>query len=60
MIELEDHYHDKSDMCAVSVMEHEIEYLKAKCKKLKGEDLNFYQQEVENIEFNKTTLENSI
>jgi hypothetical protein len=42
MYELEGHYHDKSDMCALSVMEHEIEYLRKKCLKLKGGDLEYF------------------
>ena len=44
----------------MSVMDHEIGYLQAKCKKLKGGDLEFFQQEVETIEFNKQTLETNI
>lgn len=60
MYELEGNYHDKSDMCSVTVMDHEIEYLKNKCKKLKGGDLEFFQSEIENLEFNKTSLVTSI
>ena len=60
MYELEGNYHDKSDMCSVTVMDHEIEYLKNKCKKLKGGDLEFFQSEIENLEFNKESLVTSI
>lgn len=41
-------------------MEHEIQYLKDKCKKLKGEDRKFFQEEAETVEFNKQTLETNI
>jgi hypothetical protein len=56
--ELESYYHDKGDMCSVSVMEHEIEYLNAKCKKLKSADpdLDFFKDLVETLEYNKKTL----
>ena len=41
-------------------MEHEIQYLKEKCKKFKGEDRKFFQEEAETVEFNKKTLETNI
>ena len=34
-IELEDKYHDADEMCAVSVLEHEITYLTEFCEKIK-------------------------
>ena len=55
--ELESYYHDKGDMCSVTVMEHEIEYLNAKCKKIKSgdPDLDFFKDLVETLEYNKNS-----
>jgi hypothetical protein len=39
--DLEDKYHDISEMCAVSVIEHEISYLQAASAKMKGDEKEF-------------------
>jgi hypothetical protein len=60
IIELEEYYHEADPMCAISVIEHEISYLQLMCKKLKGDDLDFFKSKIESLEFSKQSLETNV
>lgn len=59
-IELEDTYHDADQMCCISVIEHEITYLKVMMKKMKQDDKDFFETKIESLEFAKDNLESSV
>ena len=60
MVELEEKYHDPDLMCAVSVIEHETEYLSLMCRKLQGDDLEFFKMKIDSLNFAKDTLETNV
>jgi len=47
-------------MKAISVIEHEIAYLKELIMKIKGDDKSYYQSKLEALEFEKESLESSV
>jgi hypothetical protein len=56
-IELEDKYHDIDSMEAVSVIDHEIEYLTKLAKSIKDKDeRDFYNDKVDSLKFKKSTI----
>jgi hypothetical protein len=44
-------------MCAISVIEHEISYVKQMMAKMRGDERSYYQNKVESLEFSKDQLE---
>ena len=60
IIELEEKYHDPDQMCALSVIEHEAEYLTLMCKKMRGDDLEFFKMKIDTLNFTKSTLETNV
>lgn len=60
-LELEDKYHDVDAMCAISVIENEITYLKSVAQKMpKGDEKSYYLSKIESLEFGKDNLETSV
>jgi hypothetical protein len=47
-------------MKAISVIEHEIAYLKELIMKIKGDDKSYYQSKLDALEFEKESLESSV
>ncbi len=50
VVEMEEKYHDSEGMCAVSVLEHEIKWLKDKVK-VKSHDRDYFLTKIETLEF---------
>ena len=60
-IELEDKYHDVDSMEAVSVIDHEVEYLTKLAKSTKDKDeRDFYNDKIDSLKFKKSTIETNI
>ena len=59
-IELEEELHDLDTMCAVSVIEAEMELMKTLIKKSSGHEKEFYSDKLGNLEFQKNTIESNI
>lgn len=58
-LDLEDHYHDESTFCAVSVIMHEINVCKELAKK-HPYNSSYYTDKADNLEFEKSTLESNV
>lgn len=59
VVELEEQYHDSEGMCAVSVLEHEIQYLKDKVK-VRSPEQDYFLTKIETLEFQKSALEDNV
>ena len=59
-IELEDCYHDGDGMCAISVIEDEIAYVKNLAAKSKGDEKDYYLSKIDGLEFTKDNIGSSV
>jgi len=59
-IELEEFYHDADGMCAISVIEHEIAFVKNLANKARGDEKDYYLSKVDSLEFSKSNIEDSV
>ena len=59
-IEFEEELHDMDTMCAVSVIEAEMEIMKNLIKKSSGHEKDFYSDKLGNLEFQKSTIESNV
>ena len=60
-LELEDKFHSVDEMEAVSVIEHEVEYLSKLVKTIKDQDeREFFVDKIDSLKFKKSTIESNI
>jgi hypothetical protein len=60
-LELEDKYHSVDDMEAMSVIEHEIEFLEKLIKTIKDKDeREYFANKIDSLKFKKSTIEANV
>jgi len=60
-LELEDKYHSVDDMEAMSVIEHEIEFLEKLIKTIKDKDeREYFADKIDSLKFKKSTIEANV
>jgi len=59
-IELEEELHDLDTMCAVSVIEAEMDLMQTLIKRADAHERDFYKDKLGNLEFQKSTIESNI
>lgn len=59
-IELEEELHDLDTMCAVSVIEAEMELMQTLIKRADNHEKDFYKDKLGNLEFQKNTIESNV